>query len=109
MPPRSADAIDRAIELDRAIETRERGWRLNPRHRARVVQGRGMVQAPTEEQRRVIKAAVGAGKAEGIPFDVLMTLEALRQLGEQGNRVAKKLYEEERLKFGIDRQVFSHD
>lgn len=94
-------------DRDLDLEERERVWRLNLRQRARVVRGRGMVQAPTEEQARVIRAAMAAGKAEGIPFDVLMTLEAIRQLAEQGNLAAKVLYEEERKKLGIDKPIFS--
>jgi hypothetical protein len=84
-----------------------KGWELGLRHRARVVQGRGMVQAPTETERRMVAAVAGAAKVEGIPMDVLMTLEAIRQLAEQGNRVAARLYEEERRKLGIDRPIFS--
>lgn len=39
---------------------------------------------------------------EGIPTDVLFTLEAIRQLAEQGNEVAKQLYWAERVRLGID-------
>lgn len=40
---------------------------------------------------------------EGLPIDVLETLEAIRILAEQGNLVAQALYETERIKLGIDR------
>lgn len=40
---------------------------------------------------------------EGLPIDVLETLEAIRLLAEQGNQVAKELYEVEREKLGIDK------
>jgi hypothetical protein len=39
---------------------------------------------------------------EGIPTDVLFTLEAVRQLAEQGNMVAEQLYWSERVRLGID-------
>jgi len=39
---------------------------------------------------------------EGIPIDVLFTLEAIRMLAEQGNEVAKNLYWAERVRLGID-------
>jgi hypothetical protein len=110
-----SDAIDKAIANARhdqlVREEQQRGWRFNLRQRARIVQGRRMVQAPTEEQQRMVAAAVGArmnnARAEGIPYDVLMTLEALRQLAEQGNRAAKWLYEQERTRLGIDRPTIS--
>lgn len=42
-------------------------------------------------------------RIEGLPIDVLETLEAIRILAEQGNEVAKVLYDVEREKLGIDR------
>lgn len=39
---------------------------------------------------------------EGIPVDVLFTLEAIRLQAEQGNRVAEWLYWTERERLGID-------
>lgn len=91
--------------------TEQRGWRLNPRHVARVLRGRAVPQAPTEADRLAIQAAVAArgtsrSQSEGIPFDVLMTLEALRQLAEQGNLAAKMIYDSERARLGIDRPTF---
>ena len=85
------------------------GWHLNVRQRARIVQNRAMVQKPTEADSAIVAANARAMTAtgskstiEGIPLDVLMTLESLRQLAEQGNRAAKWMYEEERRKLGID-------
>lgn len=85
------------------------GWHLNVRQRARIVQGRAMVQKPTEADRAIVEANARAMTAtgskatiQGIPIDVLMTLESLRQLADQGNRAAKWIYEEERRKLGID-------
>lgn len=39
---------------------------------------------------------------EGIPVDVLFTLEAIRLQAEQGNKVAEWLYWAERRRLGID-------
>lgn len=39
---------------------------------------------------------------EGIPFDVMFALEALRQLAEHGNSFARFMYEQERQALGID-------
>lgn len=41
--------------------------------------------------------------AEGIPFDVLFALEAVRSLADTGNLFAKFVYEQEREALGIDR------
>jgi hypothetical protein len=46
---------------------------------------------------------LGRRTAEGLPFDVLMALESIRQLAEQGNVVARTLYEMERERLGLDR------
>jgi hypothetical protein len=94
-------------------EERDRSWKLNLRQRARILRGRSVPQAPTDADRTAIAAAVSArmgptGQAEGIPFDVLMTLEALRQLADQGNLAAKMIYDSERIRLGIDRPTF-HD
>lgn len=45
---------------------------------------------------------------EGIPVDVLFTLEAIRQQAEQGNKVAEWLYWRERERLGIDRPRSFH-
>lgn len=86
----------------------EKGWHLTPAQRAQIVQGRNLIQPPGPDDAKAIAANMRAMSAtgsratiEGIPMDVLMTLEALRQLAEQGNLAAKWLYEEERVKFGI--------
>jgi hypothetical protein len=83
-----------------------KGWTLTPAQRIMVVQGRQMVQPPGPDDAKAIAANMRAMSATGrgtggVPPDVLMTLEALRQLAEQGNLAAKWLYEEERAKFGI--------
>ena len=88
----------------------ERGWHLTPAQRAMVVQGRNMIQPPGPDDAKAIAANMRAMSATGrgtggVPPDVLMTLEALRQLAEQGNLAAKWLYEEERAKFGISTPV----
>ena len=84
------------------------GWHLTPGQRVQVVQGRNLIQPPTEADAATVAANMRAMTAtgskstiEGIPMDVLMTLEALRQLAEQGNLAAKWLWEQERIKFGI--------
>jgi hypothetical protein len=66
-----------------------------------------MLQPPTEADAGVVLAAASSTRTiEGVPVDVLITLESLRQLAEQGNLAAKWLYEEERVKLGIDRPLF---
>lgn len=42
-------------------------------------------------------------RIEGLPLDVLLTLESLKLLAEQGNRTAAALYASERIRLGIDR------
>lgn len=79
----------------------EGGWELNVRQRARVVRGRTMIQPPTEEDAKIVRANALARPVNGIPVDVLMTLQALRDLADQGNLAAKWLYEEESRKFGL--------
>ena len=89
-------------------ETLRSGWHLNLRQRARILRGRSVIQPPTESDRAAIRAASLSPKhIEGIAADVLMTLEALRLLAEQGNLAAKYIYEEERIKLGIDRPLFN--
>lgn len=84
---------------------REKGWRLTPAQKLMVVQGRQMIQPPGPDDAKAVasnmRAMSATGAGTGIPFDVLMTLESLRQLAEQGNLAAKWLYEQERVKFGI--------
>lgn len=53
------------------------------------------VRAHQEIQRQL-------GRIEGLPIDVLETLEAIRLLAEQGNKVAEELYMSERERLGID-------
>ena len=74
----------------------------------RALSNRLIVQPPPSldavAQHRLI--ADQRRRIEGLPIDVLETLEAIRLLAEQGNRVAKELYEEERERLGIDRPAF---
>ncbi len=42
-------------------------------------------------------------RLNGLPFDVLLCLESLHLLAEQGNKVAEALYERERERFGLAR------
>lgn len=82
-----------------------RGWHLTPGQRLRVVRGRTMIQPPGPDDRQTVLAnardMTRTGTGTGIPSDVLMTLEALRHLAEQGNIAAGWLYERERERLGI--------
>ncbi len=65
--------------------------------------GRTLVQPPTEADAKVVREIqlhrpVAAGK---LPFDVVFTLEALRHLADQGNAVAKDLYDYETRRLGL--------
>lgn len=85
-------------------QPRDRSWRLNLRQRARILRGRQVVQVPAQPvDLRLVMAGSAGVRHEGIPVDVLMTLEALRQLAEQGNLAAKWLYDQQRVQLGIDR------
>lgn len=58
---------------------------------------------PTDAAREEFAALLARRKTiEGIPTEILFTLEAIRQLAEQGNRVAEALYWSERVRLGID-------
>lgn len=46
-------------------------------------------------------------RIEGLPVDVLITLEGLAMLAERGNLLAAELLVEERRKLGIDRRTYS--
>ena len=83
---------------------RQRGYRpltLSDRQR-RLMESRG-VQRIQPRPSGVAPIPLGVGGSEGIPYDVLFALEALRQQAEQGNRFARFMYEYEREKLGIDR------
>lgn len=80
--------------------------RIGAHQRVHIQKGRATVVAPTPEDERVVAALAGARPREGIPMDVLITLEAIRQLADQGNLAAKWLYDRERRRLGIDRPTF---
>ncbi len=65
--------------------------------------GRTLLQPPTPEDRSVVRELqlhrpVGGGK---LPFDVVFTLETLRHLADQGNLVAKDIYDYETRRLGL--------
>jgi hypothetical protein len=76
--------------------------RLTRRDAKRLTLNRQLVQPPSPGS-----ALPSLGQSEGIPGDVLLTLEALRQLADQGNLIARAIYERERERLGIDRRLFS--
>jgi hypothetical protein len=73
---------------------------LTKRDAKRLTRNRQLLQPPAPG---TPLPALTARRAEGIPLDVLFTLESLRQLGEQGNQIAMRIYEVERARLGIDR------
>jgi hypothetical protein len=73
-------------------------------HQRQHLQTRLMAQAPTglppaelARTRRYFDKAI-----RGLPGDVVMSLDALALLAEQGNNVAKRLLEDECKRMGID-------
>ena len=74
--------------------------KLTKRDAKRLTRNRRILQPPAEGESL---GPLPWRRVEGIPLDVLLTLEALRQLGEQGNRIAAGIYEHERDRLGIDR------
>lgn len=90
---------------DETAEERNRrlGYRpltLSEKQR-RVLESRGIqrVQPPGPGDRLIPLQVRGR---EGVPFDVMLTLEAIRQLAEQGNALARFIYDQERRALGID-------
>ncbi len=87
-----------------------KGLRLTPAVRRQLARrGRTVVVPPTPEQAASLREVEREGHVrtvEGIPLDVLMTLEALRVLADQGNMLAAHIYERERRRLGIDRPMF---
>ncbi len=84
------------------------GLDLTLHQRLHIQKGRSTVRPPTPDEGRAVAAVARetqGRRVEGIPLDVLMTLEAVRQLAEQGNLAAKWLYEQERERLGIDRPL----
>lgn len=71
----------------------------------RMLSTRLMVQAPKGIP--VAELAHQRRSIEGLPTDVLMTLEALLVLAEQGNEIAQNLLTTERKRLGIDRRHYS--
>jgi hypothetical protein len=98
----------RAIRRPLTPETAEDhgGLRLT-RHQLEHLRTRLQVQPPGPDTNNGIAEMMERGKRlQGIPGDVLFTLEAIRLLAEQGNAVAAELYQSERIKLGIDRPSF---
>jgi hypothetical protein len=48
------------------------------------------------------------GRISGLPADVLITLEALAQMADRGNRIAAQILIDERRRLGIDADVVSY-
>jgi hypothetical protein len=65
--------------------------------RRMALQGRLILQPPANGQ-----MLPDMKRIQGLPLDVLVTLESLRQLAEAGNIVAGDLYASERRRLGID-------
>lgn len=65
--------------------------------RRMALQQRLIVQPPRDGQ-----LLPDIKRIQGLPIDVLLTLEAMRQLAEAGNVVAGDLYAAERVRLGID-------
>lgn len=72
---------------------------LSDRQR-RVMESRGVMRVqPPPPGAATIPLNVRA--REGVPFDVMLTLEAIRQLADQGNELAAFIYAQERKNLGI--------
>lgn len=72
---------------------------LTEKQRLRL-QSRLLIQPPGPGQ-----SLPDIGRIRAMPNDVLLALEALRNLAEQGNIVAQDLYMSERKKLGIDQPL----
>lgn len=70
----------------------------------RALSTRLIVQPPASarEVERHQELARQRRRIEGLPIDVLETLDAIRVLADSGNKVAQELYMVEREKLGID-------
>lgn len=77
------------------------GLRISRHARAHIEKGRTTVRPPNPDEQSVVAAIAGHGPIQGVPLDVLITLEAVRQLAEQGNKAAAWLYDTERKKLGL--------
>lgn len=79
-------------------------------HERWLLSTRIMVQAPqgmTTEQIRSTQAFVGRA-VKGLPPDVFMMLDALRLLADQGNDIAKALFDRECAALGLTRPFASY-
>ena len=80
------------------------GLKLTPEFRRRMEADHKMrIQPPTEQDQRDFDKRIS-----GLPGDVLLTLESIRLLADQGNRIAEWLYVRECKKLGIwyDRKIW---
>lgn len=79
------------------------GFRFTEEQRL-ALSTRHMVQRPPGEAAIASFAELAHRRKtiEGLPVDVLFTLEAIRLLADQGNEMAKRLYWSERVRLGID-------
>lgn len=75
----------------------------------RLMATRLMVQAPPGLTPKQLARWRGdlERRVNGIPSDVLFTLESIRFLAEQGNEVAKALYQDECEKLGLSGRTYS--
>lgn len=99
----------RAADASRKLDPRDpfRGnpnpMRFTPEQRANLNDRFLLQKPPTDGDFEAFAELMRRKKTiEGIPVDVLFTLEAIRQLAEQGNKVAERLYWTERVRLGID-------
>lgn len=79
-----------------------------PEHVRRAFSDRLMLQvpiAPSERERARVRRDMDAA-VMGLPGDVFMALDALRLLADQGNEVAKILFDSECEKLGLTRPKF---
>ncbi len=88
------------------MDPAERGFRLTSRQRRQLerrlgLRGMTLVQPPGDDDAAQVRANVLHGPIEGVPFDVVQTLEALRLLAEGGNRIAAYVYARERERWDI--------
>jgi hypothetical protein len=86
-----------AKTLKQELNPRGEGMRLTPAFRARVEGNlRLKLQPPEGKDRGDFNRRIS-----GLPGDVLLALESIRALAEQGNDVAKHLYESETKRLGL--------
>lgn len=78
-------------------------FRLTEEQRRRLSDSLLLQKPPNARARETFEELARKIKTiEGIPVDVLFTLEAIRLQAEQGNETAKWLYWRERERLGID-------